>query len=284
MQENRDSGGAGNAEEAGEEPPVQQTEDCHQSSLQMQIVNELGRSYLGANGPAAEAKEEEKSLKSSKGGHSDSTVTTTGTETVLAVEAAASEERGSMKHKKEKEEGGHEIGSQGKTLKKPDKPAQCPRCDSLDTKFCYYNNYDVNQPRHFCKNCHRYWTAGGTLRNVPIGAGRRKSKHVQARHGAVANGSVMSIVRPDSQETAQQLLPCSRSRISHLKHPQMPGQCPTLPALDASSSGSPITSICQSSGISEGAALLRHATGKMPPQPYACSNPLVASGQCHAYD
>jgi hypothetical protein len=74
----------------------------------------------------------------------------------------------------------------------------------------------------------------------------------------------------------------SRSRISHLKHPQMPGQCPTLPALDASSGGSPITSICQSSGISGGAALLRHATGKMPPQPYACSNPLVASGQCHA--
>ncbi|CAM6026821.1 unnamed protein product [Sphagnum balticum] len=162
---------------------------------------------FGANGPAAEAEEEEKSLKSSKGGHSDSTVTTTGTETVLAVEAAASEEGGSMKHKKEEEEGGHEIGSQGKTLKKPDKPAQCPRCDSLDTKFCYYNNYDVNQPRHFCKNCQRYWTAGGTLRNVPIGAGRRKSKHVQACHGAVANGSVMSIVRPDSQETAQQLLP-----------------------------------------------------------------------------
>lgn len=279
-----DSGGAGNAEEAGEEPPVQQTEDCHQSSLGMQIVSELGRSYLGANGPAAEAEEEEKSLKSSKGGCSDSTVTTTGAETVLAVAAAASEEGGSMKHKKEEEEeeGGHEIGSQGKTLKKPNKPAQCPRCDSLDTKFCYYNNYDVNQPRHFCKNCQRYWTAGGTLRNVPIGAGRRKSKHVQPCHAAVANGSVMSIVRPDSQETAQQLLPCSRSRISHLKHPQMPGQCPTLPALDASSGGSPITSICQSSSISEGAVLLRHATGKMPPQPYACNNPLVASGQCHA--
>jgi hypothetical protein len=248
----------------------------------MEIVNELGRSYLRANGPAAEAEEEVKSLKSSKGGHSDSTVTTTGTETVLAVEAAASEEGGSMKHKKEEEEGGHEIGSQGKTLKRPDKPAQCPRCDSLDTKFCYYNNYDINQPRHFCKNCQRYWTTGGTLRNVPIGAGRRKNKHVQARHGAVANGSVMSIVRPDSQETAQQLQPCSRSRISHLKHPQMPGQCPTLPALDAGSGGSPITSIHQSSGICEGAALLRHATGKMLPQPYACSNPLVASGHCHA--
>ncbi|KAL8210984.1 hypothetical protein R6Q57_005421 [Mikania cordata] len=46
----------------------------------------------------------------------------------------------------------------------------------MDTKFCYYNNYNVNQPRHFCKNCQRYWTAGGTMRNVPVGAGRRKNK------------------------------------------------------------------------------------------------------------
>ena len=52
----------------------------------------------------------------------------------------------------------------------------CPRCRSRDTKFCYFNNYNVNQPRHFCKDCHRYWTAGGALRNVPVGAGRRKSR------------------------------------------------------------------------------------------------------------
>ena len=61
--------------------------------------------------------------------------------------------------------------------KQPDKILPCPRCNSLDTKFCYYNNYNVNQPRHFCKNCQRYWTAGGTLRNVAVGAGRRKRKH-----------------------------------------------------------------------------------------------------------
>lgn len=67
--------------------------------------------------------------------------------------------------------------SQEKTLKKPDKILPCPRCNSMDTKFCYYNNYNVNQPRHFCKNCQRYWTAGGTMRNVPVGAGRRKNKN-----------------------------------------------------------------------------------------------------------
>ncbi|KAL9239445.1 hypothetical protein vseg_013767 [Gypsophila vaccaria] len=53
---------------------------------------------------------------------------------------------------------------------------KCPRCDSLNTKFCYYNNYNLSQPRHFCKNCRRYWTNGGILRNVPVGGGCRKSK------------------------------------------------------------------------------------------------------------
>jgi len=56
----------------------------------------------------------------------------------------------------------------------------CPRCLSRDTKFCYFNNYNVNQPRHFCKNCQRYWTAGGAMRNVPVGAGRRKNKNAVA--------------------------------------------------------------------------------------------------------
>jgi hypothetical protein len=50
----------------------------------------------------------------------------------------------------------------------------------MDTKFCYYNNYNINQPRHFCKSCQRYWTAGGAMRNVPVGAGRRKSKSASA--------------------------------------------------------------------------------------------------------
>ncbi|CAA7036246.1 unnamed protein product [Microthlaspi erraticum] len=61
-------------------------------------------------------------------------------------------------------------------LKKPDKILPCPRCNSADTKFCYYNNYNVNQPRHFCRNCQRYWTFGGSMRTVPVGSGRRKNK------------------------------------------------------------------------------------------------------------
>ncbi|ESW22537.1 hypothetical protein PHAVU_005G161200 [Phaseolus vulgaris] len=62
---------------------------------------------------------------------------------------------------------------------KPHFPEQeqlkCPRCDSINTKFCYYNNYNLSQPRHFCKNCRRYWTKGGALRNIPVGGGSRKN-------------------------------------------------------------------------------------------------------------
>ncbi|CAF2148881.1 unnamed protein product [Brassica napus] len=36
----------------------------------------------------------------------------------------------------------------------------CPRCNSRNTKFCYYNNYSVSQPRYKCKNCRRHWTDG----------------------------------------------------------------------------------------------------------------------------
>ncbi|XP_050208097.1 dof zinc finger protein DOF2.2-like [Mercurialis annua] len=54
---------------------------------------------------------------------------------------------------------------------------RCPRCDSSNTKFCYYNNYNLTQPRHFCKTCRRYWTKGGALRNVPIGGGCRRNKN-----------------------------------------------------------------------------------------------------------
>ncbi|GAA0172338.1 hypothetical protein LIER_43924 [Lithospermum erythrorhizon] len=53
---------------------------------------------------------------------------------------------------------------------------KCPRCDSENTKFCYYNNYNLSQPRHYCKNCRRYWTKGGVLRNIPVGGGCRKSR------------------------------------------------------------------------------------------------------------
>ncbi|KAL6585109.1 hypothetical protein OROMI_004398 [Orobanche minor] len=70
-----------------------------------------------------------------------------------------------------------QIGAQ--QVQQPQFPEQehlkCPRCDSPNTKFCYYNNYNLSQPRHYCKGCRRYWTKGGTLRNIPVGGGSRKN-------------------------------------------------------------------------------------------------------------
>ncbi|XP_055821758.1 dof zinc finger protein DOF4.6-like isoform X2 [Solanum dulcamara] len=57
-----------------------------------------------------------------------------------------------------------------------DQVVNCPRCNSTNTKFCYYNNYSLSQPRYFCKTCRRYWTEGGSLRNIPVGGGSRKNK------------------------------------------------------------------------------------------------------------
>lgn len=71
----------------------------------------------------------------------------------------------------------------------PQQPLKCPRCDSSNTKFCYYNNYSLSQPRHFCKACKRYWTRGGTLRNVPVGGGCRKNKRIKRPSAASASSS-----------------------------------------------------------------------------------------------
>nr|AOT28202.1 Dof protein [Phyllostachys edulis] len=84
----------------------------------------------------------------------------------------------------------------------------CPRCDSPNTKFCYYNNYSLSQPRYFCKGCRRYWTKGGSLRNVPVGGGCRKNRRGKSvrsmadtvaatRSSAAFSHRFNSPVRPD---------------------------------------------------------------------------------------
>ncbi|XP_019425157.1 PREDICTED: dof zinc finger protein DOF1.5-like isoform X2 [Lupinus angustifolius] len=89
-------------------------------------------------------------------------------------------------------------GKEDETVeKKPEKIIACPRCKSMETKFCYFNNYNVNQPRHFCKGCQRYWTAGGALRNVPVGAGRRKAK--PPCHGGFREGCLYETSNDDNK-------------------------------------------------------------------------------------
>ncbi|XP_048329903.2 cyclic dof factor 3 [Ziziphus jujuba] len=99
---------------------------------------------------------------------------------------------------KEQSDGTNNSEDQKNTLKKPDKILPCPRCSSMDTKFCYYNNYNINQPRHFCKACQRYWTAGGTMRNVPVGAGRRKNKNSATRYRHITISEALQAARIDA--------------------------------------------------------------------------------------
>ncbi|XP_010430606.1 PREDICTED: dof zinc finger protein DOF1.8 isoform X2 [Camelina sativa] len=73
-----------------------------------------------------------------------------------------------------------------------DQALNCPRCNSLNTKFCYYNNYSLTQPRYFCKDCRRYWTEGGSLRNIPVGGGIRKNKRSSSNSNSSSSSSPSS--------------------------------------------------------------------------------------------
>lgn len=95
----------------------------------------------------------------------------------------------------------------------PETALKCPRCESTNTKFCYFNNYSLSQPRHFCKTCRRYWTRGGSLRNVPVGGGYRRNKRTKASNSkSPANSgdcqstpSVSTSTIPSSSGTADML-------------------------------------------------------------------------------
>ncbi|KAK1378723.1 Dof-type domain-containing protein [Heracleum sosnowskyi] len=59
-----------------------------------------------------------------------------------------------------------DSNSQGEGEIKPEPNQKCPRCNSLDTRFCYFNNKKTSQPRYICKDCKRFWTQGGHVRNI----------------------------------------------------------------------------------------------------------------------
>ncbi|KAJ6812481.1 dof zinc finger protein DOF5.6-like [Iris pallida] len=82
----------------------------------------------------------------------------------------------------------------------PEQFLRCPRCDSTNTKFCYYNNYSLSQPRYFCKGCRRYWTQGGSLRNVPVGGGCRKNKRSGSGSSSSSSSSKKSLSNNLDQE------------------------------------------------------------------------------------
>ncbi|KAL6875667.1 hypothetical protein ACP4OV_013180 [Aristida adscensionis] len=113
---------------------------------------------------------------------------------------------------------GRQAGGGGGPERRLPRPAQdqalpCPRCASTNTKFCYYNNYSTAQPRFFCRACRRYWTLGGSLRNVPVGGGCRKNnKRCSGAAAAVAPSCAMeaAMAPPPS------MLPSDAMDFSHV--------------------------------------------------------------------
>ncbi|XP_022849652.1 dof zinc finger protein DOF4.6-like [Olea europaea var. sylvestris] len=87
-----------------------------------------------------------------------------------------------------------------------DQALNCPRCKSTNTKFCYYNNYSLSQPRYFCKTCRRYWTEGGSLRNIPVGGSPRKNKRSSSKKisdGDPARFSDLTISQSQNHKTEE---------------------------------------------------------------------------------
>lgn len=101
-------------------------------------------------------------------------------------------------------------------LPMPEPGLNCPRCDSTNTKFCYFNNYSLTQPRHFCKTCRRYWTRGGALRNVPVGGGCRRNKRTSK------NRSSKSPSQNGLKSVSESPSRCSTETMASTQLPQLP--------------------------------------------------------------
>ncbi|KAG1363747.1 dof zinc finger protein 4 [Cocos nucifera] len=133
-------------------------------------------------------------------------------------------------------------------------PIKCPRCDSTNTKFCYYNNYNLSQPRHFCKACRRYWTKGGVLRNVPVGGGCRKTKRSSSSSSSKTSKSSSAGGDRDSHRPSASL--SSSDDCSF-----------TGPSTEASTSATPSASFPDSTLFAPSQTSLPNPPFHPPPQP-----------------
>ncbi|CAL5019328.1 unnamed protein product [Urochloa decumbens] len=132
----------------------------------------------------------------------------------------------------------------------PPEAVKCPRCESTNTKFCYYNNYNLSQPRHFCKSCRRYWTKGGVLRNVPVGGGCRKAKRSSTSSASSSPSAASSAPSTPTSAAADAKTPrrasasSPRSNNSGSASPTAAATAPPAPAPTTPSSNSiaPFTS------------------------------------------
>ncbi|CAH8319185.1 unnamed protein product [Eruca vesicaria subsp. sativa] len=175
--------------EQQDQNPVRLSDSCTGDDEEMGDSGLGGDGGGGFHGGDSESEKEEKDKE-----HGEESLCNESSNVVAASEKT--ETTKAAKTDEDSSQNGGTCSQEGK-LKKPDKILPCPRCNSMETKFCYYNNYNVNQPRHFCKKCQRYWTAGGTMRNVPVGAGRRKNKNPAShynRHVTITSAEAMQKV------------------------------------------------------------------------------------------
>ncbi|XVF23877.1 hypothetical protein REPUB_Repub13aG0077300 [Reevesia pubescens] len=114
-------------------------------------------------------------------------------------------------------------------IPQPEAALKCPRCESTNTKFCYFNNYSLTQPRHFCKTCRRYWTRGGALRNVPVGGGCRRNKRSKGSNRS-KSPSVVSDRQTGSSSSSGTLASNSCTDMLGQMNPAPP-HLPLLPPL-----------------------------------------------------
>ncbi|MQL89906.1 hypothetical protein Taro_022478 [Colocasia esculenta] len=128
------------------------------------------------------------------------------------------------------------AGAFGAAIKAPKFPQEeqhlrCPRCDSTNTKFCYYNNYNLSQPRHFCKDCRRYWTKGGALRNIPVGGGTRKN----SKRGASSSSSSASHAKRSNNPPSSSSAPAAAAVPpgTTLQFPKVEAVSALFPPVDA---------------------------------------------------
>ncbi|XVE69164.1 hypothetical protein DITRI_Ditri09bG0129200 [Diplodiscus trichospermus] len=116
-------------------------------------------------------------------------------------------------------------------IPQPEAALKCPRCESANTKFCYFNNYSLSQPRHFCKTCRRYWTRGGALRNVPVGGGCRRNKRSKGSNRSKSPSVAASERQTGSSSSSSTLASNSCCDMLSQMNPAAPPQLPLLPPL-----------------------------------------------------
>jgi hypothetical protein len=153
----------------------------------------------------------------------------------------------------------------------PEPGLKCPRCDSTNTKFCYFNNYSLSQPRHFCRACRRYWTRGGALRNVPVGGGYRRHAKRAKPKAAATPGTTAAATAALAASGSTTSSTCTTANASAFSGPaaaaMLGGNLSTLPPLirladfDAMNLGSSFTGIGKPTTLDAAAAAGSYSIG-----------------------